>query len=347
MRLVLMPLAAVYEVIVRIRNFLYDSDLRASYVSSLPVVSIGNLTAGGNGKTPLCMFVVSQLVARGYRPVVLSRGYGGSEVGPRVVVSTDSPGLVGDEPLLMCRSGIDVVVCRKRALGAQFIERMGLFDVIVLDDGLQHRALSREIDIASVFVGTEKACHEFEEGRLLPLGLFREPRDRALTRVDAVVLNVRRVYTDDDDLVSQSKGVRKVLPNDVSVYYSGLVDPRVQWLRSAEGIQPCEVALFTAIANPAGVVQSLESMGFVVRASLEFSDHHVFSEDQIRDFANKHADVPIVCTEKDAVKTGAFSADLVDRLAVLCVTATVNPVDDFISQIEDAISFKVRDIRGG
>lgn len=340
MRVILAFLALAYEFIMRFRNYLYDRGVLRSYSSSLPVISIGNVTAGGNGKTPLCMLIVRELSERGYKPIVLSRGYGGSEVGPHVVACSDEPVRVGDEPLVMVRQSVPVVVCRKRAAGARFIEQMGDFNVIVLDDGLQHRALNRDFEIASIFVGSRKAINQFVAGKLLPLGLFRENRDQALRRVHAVVLNYRSIESQKTNSLN-IQAVRDVLPEQIGVYTSSLTEPKIVWLDRDEPLDPSEVGVFTAIANPSGVVQSLEAMGFVVRETKEFSDHHVFSEEEIRELLDRNPNLPFVCTEKDAVKISRFTPELRKRLAVLSVRAKVEPAGEFISHIEGAIATKL------
>lgn len=345
MRVIFVLLALAYESIMRCRNYLYDRGLLSSYTSSLPVISIGNVTAGGNGKTPLCMLIVRELFERGYKPIVLSRGYGGTEVGPHVVAASDEPGRVGDEPLLMVRQRVPVVVCRKRAVGARFIEQMGNFNVIVLDDGLQHRALKRDVEIASIFVGSRYAIDQFVAGKLLPLGLFRENRDQALRRVHAVVLNYRSIESQNTNS-HDVQAVRDVLPERIVVYTSSLIEPKLVWLDTGESLEPCEIGVFTAIANPRGVVQSLEAMGCVVRETREFSDHYVFSEEEIREMLDSNPSLPFVCTEKDAVKISRFSPELRQRLAVLSVRAKVEPAGEFMSHIEGAIATKLEALHG-
>ena len=339
MRCVLEPLSWIYGFVMSVRNRLYDLGVLSSYTSTIPVISIGNLTAGGNGKTPLCMFLVRELKQRGYRPVVLSRGYGGSENGPRFISKDDTSRSVGDEPLLMLHHGIDVVVARRRVAGAQLIERAGGYDVIVLDDGLQHRALGRKLNLATVFVGSDSAITAFTKGRLLPYGLFREDRQRAMRRLDAVVLSHRAVLQGSDSPEVDER-LRAALPVDMPVYTSALKDGGVRWLSDKSHLSPCQVALFTAIANPSGVVDSLETLGFSVKESRVFADHHYFSEQELRDFIACAGDIPIVCTEKDAVKLTDFPVDLISKVAVISVSAYVFPGDEFIEQVIGALLAK-------
>lgn len=337
MRCVLEPLSWIYGIVTRIRNDLYDTGRLSTYNSTIPVISIGNLTAGGNGKTPLCMFLVKELKRRGCRPVVLSRGYGGSEKGPRFVSQEDTSRSVGDEPLLMVHHGIDVVVARRRVAGAQLIERVGGYDVIVLDDGLQHRALGRKLNLATVFVGSDSAVESFIEGRLLPCGLFREDRQRAMKRLDAIVLSHRAVLHGSDAPQVDDR-LRAILPADMPLYTSALKDGDVRWLSDNSSLSACQVSLFTAIANPSGVIDSLVNLGFSVQESRVFADHHYFSEQELRDFIACSGDLPIVCTEKDAVKLTGLPRELTSKIAVISVSARVFPGDEFVEQVIGALS---------
>ena len=192
-RAVLSALSVLYGCGVLLRNRLYDSKVFKTYRSALPVISIGNLTVGGNGKTPLCHFLAEQLRERGMQPVILSRGYGGSLRGPHRVTDSDTPDLVGDEPLLLsflCR--VPVYVSRSRVAGVQLIEQQKTGNIVILDDGFQHRALHRDLDVISSFVGTPQAIENLVEGQLLPLGRFREDRDEGLARATLLVLAERR-----------------------------------------------------------------------------------------------------------------------------------------------------------
>lgn len=339
MRCVVEPLSWIYGAVTSVRNRLYDIGVLPTYGSTIPVISVGNLTAGGNGKTPLCMFLVKELKQRGYRPVVLSRGYGGSEKGPRFVSKDDTSRSVGDEPLLMVYHGIDVVIARKRVAGAQLIERNGGYDVIVLDDGLQHRALGRELNLVTAFVGSDSAVTAFIKGRLLPYGLFREDRQRAMRRLDAVVLSHRAVLHGSDSPKVDER-LRAVLPVDMPLYTSALKDGDVRWLSDKSPLSPCQVSLLTAIANPSGVVDSLETLGFSVKESHVFADHHYFSEQELRDFIARVGDIPIVCTEKDAVKLTDFPIELISKVAVITVSADVFPGDELIEQVTGALLAK-------
>jgi tetraacyldisaccharide 4'-kinase len=336
----LTPLSWVYGIGVSLRGWLYDVGVFSSYESSLPVVSIGNVTAGGNGKTPLCLLVAQELRARGFSPVILSRGYGGRTRGPKRVYHSDTPASVGDEAILMFQSSVaPVYVARRRADGAQVIERDQAGDVIVLDDGFQHRALARDVDIVSVNAGSEDAVAEFCAGRLLPLGRFRERRTKALSRADIVVISERAVSED-----SSGEGIDgrllAVLPSSVKVYRSTLEADGVRFIHSSKALSPTEVVAFAAIANPEGFFTSLERLGFAVRDRVQFRDHHAFTEEDLQKLLTRAGQLPLVCTAKDAVKVNRLTASVRSHVAALHVRAKVLPSDAFATQIARMVKSK-------
>ncbi len=324
----------LYGGIVSARGLAYDLGVLRQYRSALPVVSVGNITAGGNGKTPLCLFLAEQLAERGMRPVILSRGYGGSHRGPHRVQPSDSPGLVGDEPLLMAQQGVaPVYISRARARGARRIEEDRAGDVIILDDGFQHRALARNVDIVSIFAGTPLAVEQFAEGKMLPEGLFREPRDRALKRASLFVVSERRVLASHEALGALDERLLATLPQGTSVYRAFFEAQGVCWMESGEPLSPGRVQAMAAIANPATFFESLSQMGFDLAACVEYPDHHSFSEADVRELLAKAPGVPLVCTAKDAVKLRAMPAEVRQQVAVLSVKLKVVPADAFMVHV--------------
>jgi tetraacyldisaccharide 4'-kinase len=329
-------LSFLYGVIVTVRGFLYDKGYFKSYRSPLPVISVGNVTAGGNGKTPLCLALADELRKRGYTPAILSRGYGGSRKGPYRVKGSDSYREVGDEPVLMARAGTPVFIARKRVAGIKLIEQDQSINVVILDDGFQHRALSRVLDIVSVFVGSERAIEDFRGGALLPLGMFRESRDRALRRAQVIVLSSRSL-----DAAGKTKevnpSVSALLPDSAAVFRSSLTLDGVRTLEGDRDVAPSQICAIAAIGNPDGFFSSLDSLGFVIRERFVFPDHHVFGEAEIREILGRFPELLFVCTAKDAVKLGDLPHELRQRFAVLSVKAQVYPADAFFVSVERAI----------
>jgi tetraacyldisaccharide 4'-kinase len=297
MRLLAGFLSGIYCLITKWRNLLYDYSLLSVYQSRIPVVCVGNLTAGGTGKTPLVLALVASLIEKGETPVILSRGYGGRLRGPHKVVVNDLSENVGDEPLLMARrSGCDVVIARDRVAGAHFIEDTRAATVIVLDDGFQHRRLGRACNIVSFFVGTERAVEEIVAGELLPKGRFREDRDRGLRRADFVALCERGGGFSD---LMRSR-VQACIPPDLPIFEIAAIASPPN--RNGAVLEKGPVWLFCAIANPEGFFNSVKCQGYTIAGTNWFPDHHQWSVNELADLKERARLVPLVCTEKDWIK---------------------------------------------
>lgn len=290
-------LSGIYRGITRFRNLLYDSSILPVYQPRIPVVCVGNLTAGGTGKTPLVLALAGLLVERGETPVILSRGYGGCLRGPHKVAINDLSQDVGDEPLLMAlRSQCDVVVARDRVAGSRFVENGGVATVIVLDDGFQHRRLGRACNIVSFFVGTERAVEEILAGELLPKGMFREDRDRGLARADFVALCDRGGGFSD---LMRSR-VRSCIPRHLPIFEiaAKAAPPK----KNDTVLEQGPVWLFCAIANPEGFFNSVKCQGYTIAGTTWFPDHHQWSLKELADLKERAAMASLVCTEKDWIK---------------------------------------------
>ena len=184
-RWALAPLALLFALVSGGRRFAYRRGWFSTYRASLPVIVVGNISVGGNGKTPVVVWLVEQLQARGWRPGVVSRGYGGKAPHyPYRLDKQSTTAQAGDEPVLIARRcGCPVVVAPKRADAVRLLEQSGEVDIIITDDGLQHYALARDIELVVV-----DGARRFGNGCLLPMGPLREPMTR-LKRVDAIICN--------------------------------------------------------------------------------------------------------------------------------------------------------------
>ncbi|HEV2681471.1 MAG TPA: tetraacyldisaccharide 4'-kinase [Rhodanobacter sp.] len=274
------PLATLYGGVIRLRGGLYRADVLRSVHLPVPVIVIGNLSVGGTGKTPLTITVVAALRARGYRPGVVSRGYGGSQREPLLLGDTPNPAQVGDEPCLIHASGVPVAVGRNRPMAARLLLDAGC-NVLVADDGLQHYALARDVEICVI-----DGVRRFGNGRLLPVGPLREPLSR-LQRVDLRVCNGG--VAEDGEYLMQLRG------GDVVA----LSDGRVQSLTSFRGQH---VHAAAAIGNPQRFFDSLRAAG-ITPIEHSFADHHDFAAADL-DFADG---LPVLMTDKDAVKCQRFA----------------------------------------
>ncbi|GAA0889023.1 tetraacyldisaccharide 4'-kinase [Rhodanobacter soli] len=274
------PLAALYGGVTRLRSLLYRIGWLRSVHLPAPVVVIGNISVGGTGKTPLTIAVVAALRARGYRPGVVSRGYGGSQREPTLLGDAPDPAQVGDEPCLIHASGVPVAVGRDRPAAAQLLLDAGC-DVLIADDGLQHYRLARDVEICVI-----DGVRRFGNRRLLPAGPLREPLSR-LQRVDLRVCN--------GGVAEAGEYPMQLRGGDVVA----LDDGRTQALADFSGQRIHAVA---AIGNPRRFFDSLRAAGIEV-IEHAFADHHGFTRADL-DFTDG---LPVLMTDKDAVKCRRFA----------------------------------------
>ena len=289
----MVPLSLTYGAVSGSRRFLYVHRLRKASRISCPVVVVGNVSVGGTGKTPLVCWLVAHLTERGYKPGIVTRGYGGSSREVRRITPDDDPLVVGDESILLARrTGAPVAIGRDRPAAAQLLAGDGC-NVIVSDDGLQHYALARDCEVVVI-----DGDRRFGNGWLLPAGPLRETRSR-LSVANAIVVNGGRA------LLEGALSMR--LEAKTAVALSG---GRILPLKDFAGGQVHAVA---GIGNPGRFFQLLESFGLSV-VPHAFADHHPFSAQDL----DLPGDLPILMTEKDAVRCAAFAND---RLACVPVTA--------------------------
>ncbi len=297
----LLPVAALFAALSALRRGLYRIGWLPAVRLPVPVIVVGNLVVGGTGKTPLVLALVDELVARGYRPGIISRGYGGGADAPRAVTAATSAAEVGDEPyLLAARSGVPVWIGQDRvAAGLGLLAVNPGVDVLVADDGLQHYRLARDAEVV-VFDGrgAGNACQ-------LPVGPLREPLSR-LRSATALVFN-----GDADERVLAASQLphfaMQLLPGDC--YRLG--DPQIT-------CAPADLAgkslhAVAGIGDPRRFFNTLRQLGLQFSAHA-FPDHHPYTAADL-DFG-EHA--VLLMTEKDAVKCLGLT---VSETWVLPVTA--------------------------
>jgi len=291
----LRPLSGLTAWAVARKRKAYLDGARPAYRAPVPVVVIGNVYVGGTGKTPMVIATVEGLRARGYTPGVVSRGYG-VKVGPRARVGTGAleAARYGDEPALIARAtGAPVSVHPKRALAAQaLLQAHPDVDVIVSDDGLQHLALARDVEIV---VQDERGVGN---GRLLPAGPLREPAARLL-EVDAVVTNVGAPGGQAQPACAggRPRQVRMWLePGQARQIEGGATRPLADF-----AAQP-RVAAAAGIGNPERFFTTLRAAGIAPQPALALPDHHDYAESPFKALA---ADA-ILVTSKDAIKCAAL-----------------------------------------
>lgn len=307
--ILLWPVSFIYGLVVVIRNFLYDHRFLKIRRAGIPVISVGNLVAGGTGKTPGALMLAQLLGEMGHRPAIVSRGYRRKLVSPEPILVSDggqifcSPDVAGDEPYLLAKKLLGqkvlIIVARDRLAGAVLAKRSGA-DVVILDDGFQHRRLWRDMDILLL------DCRQpFDNGWLLPAGMLREPRS-ALGRAD-VLLFTRCQAGRMPDPGSHRKSS---LPLLTSRHVPGPLWRIDAWRQGAAGVSPRiihrPVMLFSGLAKPESFERSAAELGLKIAGHLRFPDHHRYRSSDLQrlEEAGRNTGV-LVTTEKDASRLPA------------------------------------------
>lgn len=309
----LTPLALGFRMVVAVRRSLYRAGALPTRRLPVPVVVVGNIVVGGSGKTPLTLALAEALKPRGWHPGIVSRGYGGASTAARGVKADASPIDVGDEAPLLARSGHPVWIGRDRASAALgLLDEHPHCDVIIADDGLQHYALARDVEIAVI-----DATRGLGNGMMLPAGPLRESASR-LDEVDAVVSL---------DGPWPGRAVPTFATSLSGDRFFRITAPHVN--ATAESFRTGSVHALAGIGNPQRFFDHLRALG-VVATCHPFPDHHPFS---VRDLAFPEASA-ILMTEKDAVKCAAFADD---RCWVLPVRAVADPA--LLALIEEKLKW--------
>jgi tetraacyldisaccharide 4'-kinase len=296
------PLAPFYKLVVNARNKAFDANPRRAERVPVPVLSIGNLSVGGTGKTPLTLYLAQTLHDMGHPNVVISRGYGGRrDIDPMDVNPESNPYETGDEPAMIAhRLGPNrVIVGRRRAAAAlRALSREPVPKILILDDGFQHRALHRDIDILLL-----DGVRRWGNGKLLPLGNLREPMTSAKRAHALVVTRGSRAQKDEIEAWWAYYG------SGGPVFY---IDFQISALRNtATGerltlpAKPGGLLAFCALGHPEAFYADLLVAGLPWLDTVSFRDHQRLSPGQIADMASQATDIGaagLVCTEKDAVK---------------------------------------------
>lgn len=290
-----------YRVAVAIRNAMFDLGLRESRRVSVPVISIGNITTGGTGKTPFVALVTEILQGSGHRPGIISRGYGADASGEN------------DEKRVLDRlnPGVPHLQNPSRIRSAQTLIESGSVDALVMDDGFQHRSLDRDLDIVLI-----DACNPFGFDGLLPRGLLREPAS-ALRRADCVLITRCDLVKDPELQAIEAQVLSAGGPGKDRIFRTRFVpvrlmsaDGRVRQLSDAAGSR---CWLLSGIGNPSAFKVTCELAGLHSVGDSIFNDHHLYSESELNSVlasARSHSADFIVTTLKDLVKIPAFMSEI-------------------------------------
>ncbi|CNB59815.1 tetraacyldisaccharide 4'-kinase [Yersinia frederiksenii] len=282
--LLLLPLSWLYGAITWLIRTSYTLGLRSAWRAPVPVIIVGNLTAGGNGKTPVVIWLVEQLQLRGYRVGIVSRGYGGkSDVYPLLLSHEITTSQAGDEPVLIFqRTGAPVAVSPKRSEAVKALLKCHELDFIITDDGLQHYALQRDFELVVI-----DGVRRFGNGWWLPAGPMRERAGR-LRSVDAVITN--------GGIAAAGEIPMQLVARDAINLVTGERLP-VQQLH--------HVIAMAGIGHPPRFFATLSSLGIEPKNEYAFADHQDYSLAQLSPLTS--GPQILLMTEKDAVKCRAFA----------------------------------------
>lgn len=297
---VLMPVSGLFSLLVKLRRACYRWGVLYAYRLPVPVIVVGNITAGGTGKTPLTLWLVDFLREQGYKPGIISRGYGGTSTHWPQLVSADSDSeQVGDEAVLLAtRAGCPMAVGPDRVAAGELLLNESDCNIILSDDGLQHYRLERDVEIAVV-----DGIRREGNGLMLPAGPLREPIER-LASVDAVVVNGGRAHRGEFAMCLQGRRLENLSDSE--------------WTKDLAELAGKQVHALAGIGNPGRFFTALQQAGLDV-IEHPFPDHHRFTAQDVQfdDF------LPVLMTEKDAVKCRGFASE---RMWVLPVSATLGEV---------------------
>lgn len=284
----LAPLSGLFWLISQIRRALYRKNCLKSYRSPVPVLIVGNISVGGNGKTPVVVWLVEQLQAKGVKVGVISRGYGGkTKTFPCLVTQASEAEQVGDEPVLIVqRTGVPLAISPNRQQSIELLLSQFELDLIIADDGLQHYALQRDIEWVVV-----DGVRRFGNGFVLPAGGLRELPSR-LNEVQAVIIN--------GGFAKAGEHLMTLEPHFAENLKTGERKP----IQAFYG-QPC-VAM-AGIGHPPRFFSMLEKLGIHLIKTQGFADHQPFEYPQLQALADSQT--PLLMTEKDAVKCRAFAQE--------------------------------------
>ncbi len=286
--LVLIPLSWLFAATTAFRRWAYRLDILKSYALPVPVIVVGNINLGGSGKTPVVIWLVEQLKQHGFKPAVISRGYGGSVSLATSVEATSQARIVGDEPVLIANRGqCPVWVGLDRVqVATELLKAHPECNVIISDDGLQHYRLKRNVEIAVVDADSSE-----KDARLLPAGRLREPLER-LNTVDVVICNGQKHTHETVDSVYQMQLVGQQFYN--------LADSNMT--ATATDFKQKSVKALAGIGKPERFFEYLRKLGLTF-TGVSFDDHHAFTAQEL---AKIDGDV-LIMTEKDAVKCKSFA----------------------------------------
>jgi len=316
-RLFLRFLSLFYGIAIKLRDIFYYFGFSEVNEAGVPIFSVGNITCGGTGKTPMVIYLAKYLVNIGRRPAILMRGYGRSSRGMRILSDGKkvylNPREGGDEAYMIAESlpNIPIILGKNRVVSGDFACSRFRIDSIILDDGFQYRGFRDKYDIVLIDV-----TNPFSNGVLIPGGFLREPK-RSLKRANLIVLT-RCNQVDEAVIRGIRSDIEKTNPH-CSILLSVHEPESIIRLSDGEKLpidrfNPREIVALSSIANPSSFHKSLKSLGFKINKIITESDHYFYSK---RDISSLDRSFPVLTTQKDAVKLNGFDRSLLDNVYYL------------------------------
>ncbi len=342
----LAPLSLCYGFILILRRLFYRIGLFRSKSHPIPIISVGNITVGGVGKTPLTLFLAQRLSRMGFKPAILLRGYGRKSKNPMVLHRKNfkKPNVqqYGDEPALLAfLSDFPIGICSNRSQGVEKLRNETDCNIIILDDGFQHIRLKRNLDLVVLDGG-----NPYGNGYCLPYGPLREPIS-ALNKADALIIN-GNINPDHYSSIQRF---------DKKIYEGGLewigLFPLDSWMKQVGGIpssierhrgQPVIIA--SGIGSPQRLKNQALSHGLVVKDFISYPDHYWFNKSDLRFLEIKARQHPVLITEKDAIRFFAhqdISRKLVDNTFVIHAAWKMNQSSRFEHWLDSKIKQIISD----
>lgn len=312
----LLPLSFLYALIFYFRKLLFIVGVKKKFAANIPVIVVGNITVGGTGKTPLVIYLIEQLRAHGFQPGIISRGYGANVTQALLINDATAVQECGDEPFLIYHTTkAPVTVCCRRVAAAKMLQKKTTANIIISDDGLQHDALKRDVEIV-VVDGKRKLGNCL----LLPAGPLRELPCK-LNHVDYIITNGPEKFS--------AKENSYIMNLQAEGFYN-LNDPQKKITK--DFLFDKNIVALTAIGNPERFFVTLKNLQLKFEEKT-FPDHYFFNEQDLLEFKNK----TIIVTEKDAVKLSGFAAY---DIWVLPVRAEINKefINDLLVKINAIIA---------
>ncbi|NOY23183.1 MAG: tetraacyldisaccharide 4'-kinase [Acidobacteria bacterium] len=338
LKIILYPLYLLYRLVVNVRNRMYNRGWLKIRKLQVPVVSVGNLTVGGTGKTPTVIALGEALAKEGLKSCVLSRGYHRKDEKKIIEVSADSdPYICGDEPVLIARrleGNATVWVGQNRFKTGTLALEQEAGAVVILDDGFQHRKLYRDLDIVLVDC-TVPAI----QSRMIPYGILREPF-KGISRADVIVLTRSRFLSDVEPLKHElTKMNPDALVTTADLNISGFVEVSSGKIMAANVLKRKKIVAFSGIGNPLSFKAELITAGIDVSRAFGFPDHAVPSPARlakVNTVAMEEKVAYIVTTEKDWVKLEQESIEALRLPLLVCqVNMIIEGMDRILAMIKE------------